>query len=120
MHIIFGKEQAQELSKRYTMLELDTFQFEKLGPPVTAYCAIETVPYDELPALPEIQVQHEHLIINYRLRNWQDCLKGIDQLTGKWRGELDTFYADLCSRVENYIKNPPDADWSPVILKPTT
>ena len=118
MHIIFGKEQAQELSKRYIILELDTFQIEKLGPPITAYCAIETVPFDELPVLPETQFQHEHLIINYRLRNWQDCLKGIDQLIGKWRGELDSFYSDLGDRVRFYITNPPTADWTPVILKP--
>lgn len=118
MHIIFGKEQADELSAKYTVLELDTFQFGEHGPTVTAYCTVETIPLEELATLIDTKSQHDHLLINYRGRAWHDCLTGIEQLTGKWRGELDTFYADLRSRVDAYIKNPPPADWSPVILKP--
>jgi len=117
MHIIFGKEQSDELSNKYTVLELDTFQFGKNGPVVTAYCTVETVPLNELTSLIEIKTQHDHVMINYRGRAWLECLSGIDQLTGKWRGELDSFYADLRARVENHIKHPPAADWSPIIQK---
>jgi hypothetical protein len=117
MNIIFGKKQAIELSNKYTVLELDTFQFDINGPVVTAFCTVETVPLDELVCLVDTKTQHEHLLINYGLQNWSDCLVGIDQLTGKWRGDLDSFYSDLRVRVENNIKNPPDVNWSPIILK---
>lgn len=117
MHIIFGKEQADELSNKYTVLELDTFQFGTDGPVVTAYCTVETIPLEELAMLSATQAQHEHLLINYRMRNWADCLVGIDQLLGKWRGELDSFYTDLRSRAQSYLVNSPKSEWSHIILK---
>jgi hypothetical protein len=117
MHIIFGKQQADELGQKYTVLELDTFQMGIDGTLITAYCAVENIPLEELSRLPETKTQHEHLLINYRGQAWNDCLIGIQQLTGKWQGELDSFYQDLASRVELFIANPPGAGWSPVILK---
>lgn len=120
MHIIFGKEQADKLSKKYTILELDTFQFGQNGPIVTSYCAVETIPLEELSTLVNTRTQHEHLIINYQLRNWADCQTGISQLLGKWRGELDSYYSDLQRRITEYINNPPSPDWTHIILKPTS
>ncbi len=117
MHIIFGKEQADELSNKYTVLELDTFQFGEGGPTVTAYCTVETVPLEELAVLDATKKQHQDLMINYRLKNWFACLTAIEQLRGKWQGELDTFYADLESRIQGYVIVPPSARWTPVILK---
>lgn len=117
MHIIFGKEQADELSSKYTVLELDTFQLGENGPIVTAYCTVETIPLEELAKLEDNKNQHQHLMINYRGRAWQDCLTAIDQLKGKWRGELDSFYDDLRDRVVGHLDAPPPADWSPVIQK---
>jgi hypothetical protein len=117
MHIIFGKEKALELSDKYTVLELDTFRFDNLGSTVTAYCAVEKIPIEELSLLESIKSQHQDLIINYRLRNWEACLGGIKELKGKLRGELDTFYQDLEKRIQAHIISPPPADWSPVIAK---
>jgi hypothetical protein len=120
MNIIFGKEQADALQDKYTVLELDCFQFGHDGPILSAYCTVERMPLDELITLETTKAQHDHLIINYRGRAWPDCLTGIEQLRGKWSGELDSFYDELESRVTQYLKNDPGADWSPAILKPTT
>jgi len=117
MHIIFGKEQADELLNKYTVLELDTFQFGGNGPLITAYCTVETIPLEELIQLDQIKKQHSDLIINYGLRNWSDCLSAIEQLKGKWRGELDTFYKDLESRIQGFVISQPPADWTPIIIK---
>lgn len=117
MHIIFGKEQAQQLASKYTVLELDTFQFGLNGPIVTAYCTVETVPFEELAKLESITKQHGDLLINYGLRNWSACLTAIKELKGLWRGELDTFYQDLEKRIQDFVTSSPPADWTPVILK---
>jgi hypothetical protein len=117
MHIIFGKEQAQALSNKYTVLELDTVKIGDTGSIVTAYCPVETIPIEELAFLEWTKATHQNLMVNYSAKNWQDCLSALAQLKGKWRGELDTFYQDLESRVQDYIKNPPSSDWSPVIVK---
>ena len=117
MHIIFGKDQAEELANKYTVLELDTFQFGNSGPVVTAYCTVDTIPFDELPTLDAIKKQHADLLINFRLRAWTNCLTAIKLLRGKWCGELDTFYTDLENRIQNFAQNEPPLDWSPVIQK---
>ena len=67
--------------------------------------------------LESLKKQHSDLIINYGLRNWSACLTAIDQLCGRWRGELDTFYRDLELRIQGYVINSPPADWSHIIVK---
>ena len=117
MNIIFGKEQADKLSSKYTVLELDTFKIGSDGPVVTAYCTLEIIPLDELTQLDQTRKQHLDLMINYGLRNWSDCLTAIQKLQGKWRGELDSFYQDLETRIHGFVISEPPADWTPVIQK---
>jgi hypothetical protein len=117
MNIIFGNDQVTELSKKYTVLELDTIQFGENGPVATAYCTIENIPLSELHILEDTKNQHKHLMINYRLRAWEKCIDGINQLTGHFGGELDTFYKELHNRITQYLDQDPGADWSPVIRR---
>ena len=37
---------------------------------------------------------HANLIKYYGLKKWDYCEQAIEQLMGKWGGELDTFYQD--------------------------
>jgi hypothetical protein len=120
MNIIFGKEQADALANKYTVLELDTIQFGENGSVVTAYCTVENIPFDELPESEQRKIQHEHLMLNYRGRAWEDCLSAINQLTGKWGGELDSFYENLRSRINSYLEKDPGPNWSYIILKPAS
>jgi hypothetical protein len=39
-------------------------------------------------------------------------LHAIQGLTGKWNGELDSFYSNLLQRVENCQTNPPGEEWT--------
>lgn len=117
MHIIFGKEQADELSTKYTVLELDTFQIGKNGPVVTAYCALESIPLGEMLTLAETKLIHTQLIKEYNQRCWKKCLELLTLLQGKWNKELDSFYQDLRSRLEQNIVCDPGTTWSAIILK---
>jgi hypothetical protein len=117
MHIIFGKEQAVELTSKYTVLELDTFQIGKNGPEVTAYCALESIPLGEMLTLSETSLLHDQLIKEYTQRHWGKCLALLTQLQGKWNGELDSFYQNLRSRIEQNIVCDPGTDWSAIVMK---
>jgi hypothetical protein len=55
---------------------------------------------------------HTDMMQAYRDQNWDYCLHAINGLTGRWSGELDSFYANLLKRVENYQTNPPSADYT--------
>ena len=107
MHIIFGNEQAQEIGKKYTVLELDTVCFAPSGTTATAYAVVENIPITDLPNLSFQTDLHHNLMENYRKRDWNFCSQAIENLVGNFGGELDTFYVELQSRINNYKDNDP-------------
>jgi hypothetical protein len=44
-------------------------------------------------------------------------MHAIKGLTGRWNGELDSFYVNLGQRVENYRSNPPPTGWDGTYVK---
>ena len=116
MNIIFGKDVADELSSRHTLLELDTITI-KGSTPIVVYCVIEHVPLDELSKTEALKEMHSALMENYRSRNWQFCEEAIGYLMGAWGKEADTFYENLLERVNNYKENDPGPDWTGIVAK---
>jgi hypothetical protein len=55
---------------------------------------------------------HADMMQAYRDQNWDYCLHAIKGLTGRWNGELDSFYANLLQRVEKYQSDPPSDQWT--------
>jgi len=117
MHIIFGDEQATALKEKYTVLELDTFKFLPDGETAIAYAVVETIPIEDLPKLSFQTDLHKNLMENYRQRDWNFCEQAIENLLGCFGKELDTFYADLSSRISNYKENDPGETWDYALRK---
>ena len=117
MHIIFGNEQVKDLEEKYTVLELDTFRFMPAGTIAKAYAVVEIIPLDDLPLLSKQKDLHHNLMENYRRRDWNFCEQAIENLAGKFGGELDSFYAELQSRINNYKDNDPGQNWDYAIEK---
>lgn len=116
MNIIFGTSEAQKLSDKYIVLELDTIRIRD-GNPITVYCLVENMPLDELPKAEKFKELHTDLLENYRKRNWNFCIQAIDHLIGFWGGQVDSFYEILSARLNEYKENEPDESWSPIVLK---
>jgi hypothetical protein len=115
MHIIFGN--SQELNEKYTVLELDTIRIIAGGPVHTAYCVLENIPIEELPAVETLTTLHTTLMENYRTQKWADCDRIIAQLMGKWGGEVDSFYIELNNRIADLKTQTLDSNWSGIIEK---
>lgn len=115
MHIIFGND--QDLNEKYTVLELDTFRIGPGGPERTAYCIVENIPIEEMPALETFKDLHSQLLSEYRNQNWNDCERIIAQLMGKWGGDLDSFYVELTSRIQSLKTQVLDNNWNGIIEK---
>jgi len=115
MNIILKQHLNDEYSK-YTVLDLDTFELAD-GTKHTACCVVENTPVKELAELPSLKLMHENLMKNLALKNWNFCEQAIEQLLGKWGGEVDTFYKDLETRVQNLKTQTLPDDWTPVIHK---
>jgi len=118
MNIIFGTEQAKKLREKFTVLELDTFSFGINGPEITAYCVVEGIPLDKLPLIESWQQLHQALMQNYQQRNWHYCNTLIDQLTGAWNLEMDSFYNEIGNRITRLIDENPGEEWTPIIERP--
>jgi hypothetical protein len=117
MHIIFGKDEALELENKYTVLELDLIKIGSEGPVVPAYCVVENISILDLPKIESMKNLHNNLISNYRKKEWKYCQDALEHLLGFWGGEVDSFYQTLNQRLDNYIKQDPGPDWSPIIVK---
>lgn len=117
MNIIFGKDQADQLSDKYTVLEVDTIRFGSNGNPVPAFAVIETIPIPDLPKVSHMRDLHENLIKEYRKRNWNYCKQAIEHLLGFWGGEMDTFYDIMRERVIEFEVNDPGECWDSIVTK---
>jgi hypothetical protein len=112
MNIIFGTEMAKQAQDRYTVLELDTFNLLPTDEVITAYCLVETIPLEEMPAVESIKDLHTNLMTEYRKRNWKYCEDAIAHLTGKWHGELNSFYTELYQRIQTLKQADLLDDWT--------
>jgi len=119
MNIIFG-DSVNTIPNHYTMLELDTFRQAGKNETVTAYCLVEKVALDEFATLESYKKIHADLIRYYKQREWEYCEQAISGLTGKWGGELDTFYSNLLERVLSFKEAEPDIEWDGTLVKPGT
>jgi hypothetical protein len=118
MNIIFGKAQIDSLPEnKFIVLELDRISYGEHGRPDSAYCLVENVPITELPDVERNIEFHKQLILSYQQQEWQNCYNLIDQLRGKWGGDVDSFYSDLYSRVQRHENEELDSSWTGVINK---
>jgi hypothetical protein len=115
MNIIF-KTNATNIDEKYTVLDLDTFSLPD-GSLHTACCVVENIPVAEFPIITRLKELHVNLISNYGKRNWNYCEQAIEQLMGKWGGEVDSFYQELNARIQKLKTQNLDDSWSPVIPK---
>jgi hypothetical protein len=116
MYIIFGNDEIDTIKQKYTVLELDTIQIGD-HEPRTAYCVLQAVPFDDIPNLEHLKTLHANLMTNYGQRGWKLCLQAIEQLHGRWAQELDSFYDELSTRIQQYQQEEPKSDWTPVVKK---
>ena len=117
MNIIVGESVAKKIDDRYLILELDSFQVPDNPELIKTYCLIEKITLEDIVSLEQTQDLHKNLIKNYRLKNWKFCLNALEHLTGKWNGELDSFYAILKSRIEELKTSDLDEGWNGSIKK---
>jgi len=115
MHIIFG-EAIKEIPDSFTILELDTFKLDS-DKVVTAYCVVEKIPLAEFALIEAHMELHKNLINYYREKQWNYCEQAISELTGKWNGELDSFYIDLLKRISELKNLTLDQSWQGFIVK---
>jgi len=117
MNVIFGEENANAAKERFTILELDTFDYDSAADPVTAYCVIGAgqTTLDKIPRLGEMGELHEQLMKNYKAQNWDLCQQLLEHLMPYWGDEMSEFYNILLRRINTNIDHPVADDWSSMV-----
>lgn len=113
MNIIFAtREQAAEMTARYIVLELDTFQVPEHGCQIS-WCVLDpaSVPMTELWMVDSLRQQHGQALAYYQQAQWEHCLEILAGLRGRWASQLDSFYAQLESRVQKLQQDTVPAAW---------
>ena len=116
MHIIFGQS-LHLVPDSFTVLELDTFRVLEKDGLYTAYCVVEKIPLEEFSMLDNLKKIHQDLVEQYKKQNWDFCSRAIEQLMGKFNGEVDSFYQNLAERINYYRNNPPGEEWDSCLVR---
>ena len=100
MQLIFGKQNAEQLQDKYTVLELETV--EKEGHSIDVYCLIpgDKIGLAELPQLDQWKQLHADFLVGYHDHQYTYCRQAIEHLMGKFGGEVDTFYEEILKRID--------------------
>lgn len=99
MQIIFGRENAEKLREKYTVLDLETV--EKEGTKLEVFVLIpgDKIGIMELPQLDHWTKLHNDLLNGYHTQQWNYCRQSIEHLMGKFGGEVDSFYEEILKRI---------------------
>lgn len=100
MQIILHRHIAEEVAKRHTVLELETFEVE--GQTVEAFCVVtsDKINITEMMTLEESKNLHRLFVTAAKEKNYELCASYAQALYGKFGGELDSFYDEILSRTK--------------------
>ena len=104
MQIVFDEKLVDNLSDRYTVLELDNIMQPGLREPVKLYAVIENIPILEMQELENLKALHAQLIEHYKMGDWHLIPDAVAPLMGKFNGELDSFYQEVLDFSEKCAK----------------
>ena len=101
MNIIFGRENAEKLREKYTVLDLEKVIVE--GKEIEVFCLIpaEKIALPDLPQLENWTKLHNDFLNGYHTKQYNYCRQCIEHLTGKFGGEVDTFYEEILKRIDS-------------------
>ena len=100
MNIIFGRENAEELRQKYTVLDLETV--EKDGVSLEVFCLIpaDKIGIPDKPQLENWVKLHHEFLEGYKKKEYNYCRQCIEHLRGQFGGEVDTFYDEILRRID--------------------
>jgi hypothetical protein len=101
MQIVWDQAAVQRLKNSHTILELETFDVK--GSPVTAFCVVpaEKIGLSGFATLERYKGLHTAFVAAYYDEDYKLCKDIAEHLMGQFGGELDTFYEEILSRINN-------------------
>jgi hypothetical protein len=99
MQLIFGRDNAEKLREKYTVLDLE--EVEKEGVKIEVFCLIpaEKIGLGQIAELDNWVKLHNDFLNGYHTEQYDYCIQCLEHLRGKFGGEVDTFYDEIERRI---------------------
>ena len=100
MEIIFGRENAELLREKYTVLDLEKVKVDDNNE-MEVFCLIpaDKIGLTDLPNLERWIKLHNDMLDGYKREDYNFVTQCIEHLTGQFGGEVDTFYDEILRRI---------------------
>jgi hypothetical protein len=98
--IIFGRENAEKLREKYTVLDLEIVKREGAELEVFVLIPADKIGLGDLPQLEQWVKLHSDFLNGYHSQQYNYCRDCITYLMGKFGGEVDTFYEEILRRID--------------------
>lgn len=100
MQIIYGRDNAEKLREKYTVLDLEKINIEGTDMEVFCLVSADHIGLGELPTLEQWVKLHDEFLAGYAKKEYDYCRQCIEHLRGKFGGELDSFYDEIERRMD--------------------
>ena len=110
LHMIVG-ENTYMIDSSFTMIEIDKIAVKGKSSPETIFTCFK----QETKFVKRFLDTHNVFLQEYRSQNWEAAKSSIDELMSS-PNELELYYRHMNARIDEYIKNPPAANWEGVYV----
>jgi adenylate cyclase len=112
--LVVGPKTAEYVADEYFVIELDTIAVKGKKQGVNIYTVIGTNREMEFLNYAPFREMHNVMLDDYRSKNFTRALLSCEKLMTAFNGQMKNYYSMMIERCEDYIKNPPPADWDGV------
>ena len=110
LHMILG-ENTYTNDSPFTIIEIDKIAVKGKSNAETIYTSLKP----ENKWTEELMEKHKAFLSKYRNQSWESANLLIDELISS-PNELNLYYKHMRARIEEYITNPPSANWEGVYV----
>ena len=110
LHMILG-ENTYINDSPFTIIEIDKIAVKGKSNAETIYTCLKP----ENKWTEDLMEKHKAFLSKYRNQSWESANLLIDELISS-PNELNLYYKHMRTRIEEYITNPPSADWEGVYV----
>ena len=112
--LVIGSKTAEYVADEYFIIELDTIAVKGKKQGVNIYTVIGTNKEMELLNYAPFREMHNMMLDDYRTMNFARAIGMCEKLQNSFSGQMKNYYDMMRERCEEYIRNPPPADWDGV------
>jgi adenylate cyclase len=112
--LVIGSKTAEYVADEYFIIELDTIAVKGKKQGVNIYTVIGTNKEMELLNYAPFREMHNMMLDDYRTMNFARAITMCEKLQRAFDGKMKNYYEMMMERCEDYLRNPPPADWDGV------